>query len=185
MWTRDAISGGYPTELQQHAALRNGASVFIRPIRPDDEARLTALYSRLSHDTAYQRFFTWWKKLPPAWARAFANVDYRGRLALVAEPYGGAGSALVGVARYEPSGDPATAEIALVIQDDWQGVGLGAVLLDRLLDAAAARGLDRFVAYVLSGNRRMLGLLDAHTVVLSRAMEQGVTEVRFARRSAS
>jgi len=184
MWTRDANAGAYPTELQQPVVLRNGASVLVRPIRPDDEPRLTALYSRLSHDTAYQRFFTWWKKLPPAWARAFANVDYRGRLALVAEPDGGTGSALVGVARYEPSGDTATAEIALVIQDDWQGVGLGAVLLDRLLDAAAARGLATFVAYVLSGNRRMLRLLHAHTAILSQATERGVTEIRFARRSA-
>ncbi len=70
-----------------------------------------------------------------------------------------------------------------MIQDDWQGVGLGAVLLDGLLDAAAARGLGTFVAYVLSGNRRMLRLLHEHTAILSQATERGVTEIRFARRS--
>jgi Family of unknown function (DUF6092) len=64
--------------------LENGETLRLRPIRPDDEPRLTTRYDRLSRQTAYQRFFAVRRRLP-AWLHAFAHVDYRRRLGLVAE----------------------------------------------------------------------------------------------------
>ena len=78
----------YPAELERELTLRDGAVVRLRPIRPDDAPRLQALHSRLSLDTAYQRFFAIVKRLPPDWARVLATVDYRRRLALVVEDAG-------------------------------------------------------------------------------------------------
>lgn len=60
--------------------LRDGSRVRIRPISPDDEPRLVALFERLSPQTVYQRFFTTYRRLRAAWYREFANVDYRRRL---------------------------------------------------------------------------------------------------------
>lgn len=74
----------YPAELERTVALRNGARVRLRPIRPADEPRLVELYERLSAVTAYRRFFTLMETLPPELAHHFANVDYHRRLALVA-----------------------------------------------------------------------------------------------------
>src|SRR2546426_8493388 len=71
--------------------LRNGASVRVRAIRPDDERRLLALCGRLSPRTLYQRFFSF-RRLLPEEARAFANVDYGLRMAVVAEVDDGAGA---------------------------------------------------------------------------------------------
>ena len=82
---------------------------------------------------AYQRFFTIMKRLPPDWARLLANVDYVARLALVAEAETPRGLELVGVARYEPTDSPDIVEVAFVVQDGWQGEGLGTVLLHDLL----------------------------------------------------
>ena len=154
----------------------------VRPIRPDDEPRLVALFHRLSPRSVYQRFFaprTW---LPAEWYRAFANVDYQRRFALVAEHDTGEGTELVGVARYEPSDVPDTAEIALVVDDAWQGRGLGRELLDRLIDEAEARGIRRFRADVLGENRPMLALLAHETSIESRRMNNGVIEIEFTRR---
>src|SRR5438046_1185826 len=104
--------------------LPSGERVRLRPIRPDDEPRLSELYDRSSRDTRYQRFFTVMRRLPPDWAYFLANVDYDRRLALVAEDVTAPTTRLIGVARYEPGGDD-IAEIALVVEDAWQGKGVG------------------------------------------------------------
>lgn len=174
---------GTPQELEQEVILRDGTRVRSRPIRSDDANRLAALYDRLSRDTAYHRFFRVMNQLPPEWAHQFANVDYHRRLALVAERDTGGSDELIAVARYEPAQEPDTAEIALVVQDDWQGKGLGSRLLTALLDAAEARGIRRFCAYVLADNRRMLRLLSRLTTVEKRTRDSGVVTVTFTRSS--
>ena len=157
--------------------LRNGARVRLRPIRPDDEDHLMALYGRLSAESARQRFFTSMKWLPRAWARYFANVDYHDRVAVVAEREEAGQIRLIGVARYDSSGTPGSAEIALVVEDAWQGRGLGLILLNEILQTAEERGIHEFRADVLADNRRMLQLLARHTDIVERSTTQGVVEL--------
>ena len=164
-------------------ALRDGTRVRMRPIRSDDAPRLVALYDRLSRDTRYQRFFSVMRRLPPDWARFLADVDYRARLALVVEAPDDPDT-LIAVARYEPAGEPGTAEVAFVVQDGWQDRGLGTVLFRELLDAAAANGIERFRAWVLADNRRMLDLVGRLGEVTRRSIEQGVVELDFRARPA-
>jgi RimJ/RimL family protein N-acetyltransferase len=154
----------------------------LRPIRSDDQDRLITFHDRLSQHTAYQRFFTVMKRLPPDWAHLLANVDYQSRLALIAEHGPIEAPELVGVARYEPTDRPDTAEVAFVIQDGWQNRGLGTTMLDELLAAADARGIRRFRAWVLANNTRMIDLLARFTDVRERRTESGVTELVFGRK---
>ncbi len=174
----------YPKELEREITLPDGARLRLRPIRPEDQARLSAFYDRLSRQSAYQRFFTVMKRLPPDWAHLLANVDYERRLALLAEHGPPEAPELVGVARYEPTDRADTAELAFVIHDGWQGRGLGTIMLDALLTAADARGIRRFRAYVLAGNMRMIDLLVRFTDVQERVTESGVTELLLTRRPA-
>jgi len=167
----------YPTELERAVRLRDGAELHLRPIRSDDAPRLVELYDRLSQHTAYQRFFTVMRRLPPNWAHMLARVDYRQRLALVVEH----GSELVAVARYEPTDEPDTVEVAFMVQDRFQGQGLGVILLHALLDAAQTRGIHRFRAFVLADNARMLALLARFTHVLERSFQTGVVNILFER----
>jgi GNAT superfamily N-acetyltransferase len=189
----------YPKELERDASLKDGTVVHLRPIRPDDAPGLVALFDRLSQQTAYQRFFSVLKRLPPAYARVFANVNYRQRLAIVAERETLTGPELIGVGRYEPADAsgimptdvttdvptiapadvPTIAEVAFVVQDGWQGRGLGSILLDEVLRAGVARGVQRFRAFVLADNYRMLGLLARRTEITGRKLEEGVVSVEF------
>ena len=153
--------------------------MLLRPIRPGDAPALTRLYDRLSPESAYQRFFAVMRRLPPDWARILADVDHDRRAAIVAA---GPEGELIGVARYgtEPGADEA--EIAVVVQDAWQGRGLGTILLSALLDHAVSRGITRFLAYVLADNHRMLRLVGRQGVVTERSHDQGVVSLRFTRR---
>ncbi|MBI3636032.1 MAG: GNAT family N-acetyltransferase [Candidatus Rokubacteria bacterium] len=202
----------YPSELTHTVTLTDGSRVLVRAIRPDDADRLTALYQRLSRQTIYQRFFTVMPRLPIEWARQLADVDYAHRLALVAERDGTRGVELVAVARYEPDSDAgagvadpdtgagvadldtgagvaqpgarAVQEVAAVVEDVFQGHGLGTHLLDALLAAGEARGIHRFCAYLLGENRRMAGLLARLTDVHERTAKDGVVRVVFTRHTA-
>jgi GNAT superfamily N-acetyltransferase len=174
----------YPQELEHTVTLFDGTSVRVRPIRPDDESRLRDLYGRLSADSVYQRFFSPMKSLPTPWARWLANVDYHERLALVAERDHGRtrAPALIGVARYTRGPmNPALAEIALVVEDGWQGKGLGTILLVDVLAAGEARDIEQFRADVLTGNARMLRLLARHARISRQRQDHGVVEVVFER----
>ena len=156
--------------------LPTGERVRIRPIRPEDELRLSELYDRSSRDTRYQRFFTVLRRLPPDWARFLANVDYDRRFALVVEDLTAPATSLIGVARYEPV-EEGVAEVAFVVEDRWQGKGLGTLLITELFRAAAENGITRFRASVLADNRRMLDLLVRHADVLERKVQQGVADL--------
>ena len=142
----------------------------IRPIVPEDDRVLVEIFARLSPQTVYQRFFTAMPELTPGMARYLSHVNYRSRLALVAETNGN----VIGVGRYERTPDPDVVELGLLVLDEWQNRGLGRVLLHETIRAAEINGIHQFRADVLSDNRRMLKLLASEMEVVHRTMEAGV-----------
>jgi GNAT superfamily N-acetyltransferase len=137
-----------------------------------------ALCHRLSPHTVFQRFFSP-RRLRAEDAHALANVDYLERMALVAELDTGQETALIGVARYGPAEEAAMADTGLVIEDGWQGLGLGSILLTELLQAGARRGVRYFRADVLTENYRALRLLARYTHITRRTTSAGVTSITF------
>jgi RimJ/RimL family protein N-acetyltransferase len=171
----------YPVELERDVAVAGGVQFRVRPIRPGDAERLVALHGRLSEQTIYQRFFTVMRRLPTNWARYLADVDYQRRLALVVERPGPEGPELVGVGRYEPTALPGRVEVAFVIEDRWQHMGLGTALFNDLLAAAEARGIHEFSAEVLAENTHMLDLIRRFGVILSSRLDHAVVSLVFRR----
>jgi RimJ/RimL family protein N-acetyltransferase len=139
--------------------LRDGTELSIRPIRPDDGARLQAAYLRLSPETQYRRFLGSKPELSASDARYLAEVDGFDHFALVAAPRDGLDS-IVAVARFvRLGGGSRSAEFAIVVGDQLHGQGLATELLARLVDAARIRGVDRFRATMLADSvavRRLL-----------------------------
>jgi ribosomal protein S18 acetylase RimI-like enzyme len=127
-----------------------------RPVQPDDDTRFCRMWPRLSRDTVYRRFHAPLHGLPSAAVRRLVEVDHDLRDALVAV----VGDDVVGVARYERvPDDPSTAEFAVLVEDAWQGVGLGRQLLRELTDLAARRGVRVLTASVQADNDRVIGLV--------------------------
>ncbi|NEK56419.1 GNAT family N-acetyltransferase [Geodermatophilus sabuli] len=131
-------------------------AVPTRPVRPDDGPRFCRLWSRLSRETVYRRFHAPLVAPPPGALPHLVAVDHDRREALVAV----VGDEVVGVARYDRSpADPATAEVAVVVEDGWQGVGVGRQLLGELLDLARRRGVCAVTASVQADNDRVVALV--------------------------
>jgi RimJ/RimL family protein N-acetyltransferase len=132
--------------------LNNGTDVVIRPIRPDDKARLAAAVARLSDESVRKRFLTPKPRLSGTELRYLTELDYVDHWAEVAvlkrDP-----EAIVGVARWiRDERDPQSAEAAIVIGDALQGQGLGRRLGLSIADAARLRDVRRFTATMLSDN---------------------------------
>ena len=131
-------------------------AVATRPVHPDDVVLFRRLWPRLSPDTVYRRFHSPLHSLPPEAVERLVTVDHDRREAVAAV----VGGEVVGVARYDRSpGDPTTAEFAILVEDGWQGVGLGRQLLSELLELAAARGVRSLTATVQPDNDRVIGLI--------------------------
>lgn len=138
--------------------LSDGTTIPVRPIQPTDTAALQRFHRRLSLDSVYRRFFGFVRELTEERARYFTHVDGENRYALVAldpaQP-----NEIIGVVRYDREAEPDRAECAVIVEDRWQGHGVGLELMRRLVAAARARGIRVLDALVLADNTRMLQLL--------------------------
>jgi GNAT superfamily N-acetyltransferase len=158
VYSMDVDDQPSPADLGQEVSLRDGGTLHLRPIRPDDTGRLIALHGRLSRDSIVMRFFSPMPVLTEERARYFTTLDFDRRLAIVAVEGTGDDEQIVGVGRYDRS-DETSAEFALIVEDRLQHHGIGSVLFWALVRAARARGLTTLTAEVLAENRRMLTFL--------------------------
>jgi GNAT superfamily N-acetyltransferase len=171
-------------KLPRTVVLDDGRKLSIRAITADDRAALRAAFHRLSPETRYRRFFGHFSDLTPSMLTYLTEVDGHDHFAVVATLKGrrkrGAPVELVGVARMiRLSRDTTAAEVAITVTDALQGLGLGGKLLDTLVEAAGARGIETLVAHVLDGNAPMRHLLAKEGAIETR--KDGALYVTLAR----
>ena len=146
----------YPIDLVGAMELRDGTTLTVRPIMPEDAELEREFVHGLSDETRYYRFFYQLHELTPQMLARFTQVDYDRELALVAIAQRGDRDHIVAVARYIASADRTSAEFAIVVADEWQRRGVAYKLMDRLIDAGRVRGLARIWGTVLRSNQKML-----------------------------
>jgi RimJ/RimL family protein N-acetyltransferase len=139
--------------------LRDGSTVVVRPVRPEDRELFVAGFERMSGESRYRRFMSHKKKLSDQELDFFTRLDHDLHEAIGAlDPATGEGA---GVARmHRLAEDPSVAEAAVTVVDDWQGRGLGGVLLDRLTARARELGVRHFEATLFTTNKAMLRLFE-------------------------
>ncbi|WFE34397.1 bifunctional GNAT family N-acetyltransferase/acetate--CoA ligase family protein [Micromonospora sp. WMMD975] len=156
--------------------LSDGTTVQLRQIRADDATAIVAMHARFSERTRYLRYFSPYPRIPERDLKRFVTVDHRDREAFVVL----AGERIVAVGRYERLG-PASpeAEVAFVVEDAYQGRGIGSVLLEHLADAAGRHGIAHFVAEVLPANGTMLRVFGDFGYQVQRQYADGVVHLSF------
>ncbi len=144
--------------IRETVELRDGRRVVLRPVRPEDAPGLVQLHSSLSPDTQYLRFFGPKPYLTPDEADYLAKVDFTRRFAIVGAVTEDGEERIIAVGRFDIV-EEGVAEPAIVVRDDHQRSGLGTAILERMLEIARGRGVERFAAEVLAENEQMLQLL--------------------------
>lgn len=148
----------YPRELERSFSLPDGVEIFLRPIRPEDEPLLQGMFDRLSPQDVRLRFFASLTELSHSFAARLTQIDYHREMAFVALRQSDEGDEIWGVVRISADPDNERAEYAVLVRSDVKGRGLGAELMNRILDYARSRGLREIWGDVLDHNRRMLEL---------------------------
>jgi len=167
----------YPHHRAVDVALRDGATIHIRPVRPDDVYDVEEFFARLSDESVRNRFHGT-VKVRAQNLKQFVDVDYSSRLGLLAETAEGDEFRVVALASYVGIA-PGIAEVAIVVDDPFHGKGLGSILLEHLAEAGEEAGIERFAADVLSSNTEMMEVLRALELPLTTKASSGVVHVEF------
>jgi GNAT superfamily N-acetyltransferase len=159
--------------------LRDGSRIRLRQGRSSDKQLLLRGFERLSPESRYRRFLATMPELSEAMVRYLTEIDHHDHEALAAlDEQTGEG---IGVARYVRNPErPDVAEVAVTVIDDWQGKGLGTLLLEVLGARARAEGIRSFVALMLGSNQEMMDVLTALGPVRIVDREVGTVEIEMA-----
>jgi acetyltransferase len=150
----------YPRELEETIRLPDGLALMLRPIRPEDEPALHDLFGRLSMEEIRLRFLHYMKTLSHSLAARLTQIDYDRQMALVlTDPPGTEGAwQFYGVVRISADPNNERAEFAILLRGDMTGMGLGPLLMRRIIDYSKNRGIRELYGDVLADNKSMLAL---------------------------
>ncbi|MHA1925336.1 MAG: GNAT family N-acetyltransferase [Candidatus Thorarchaeota archaeon] len=156
----------FPSEFEAHEHFRTAEGPFtvhFRLTRPDDSDRIKDLFYGLSEESIYFRFLTPLRSLPRRTLQDFYDVDADRDISIVAaiHPEGSEESdKIVGAGRYLLNRNTNEAEFALLVRDEFQGIGIGRFMMNHLMRIAKSKGVDAFIAYVHPKNLPMIRFLN-------------------------
>jgi RimJ/RimL family protein N-acetyltransferase len=169
----------YPKELEEHLSLPDGVHLLLRPIRPEDEPAFQRLFARLSPEEILMRFMNPMRMLPRSLAARLTQIDYDREMAFFLEGKDiDGGQELFGGVRIMADPDNERGEFAILLRGDMTGLGLGPLLMRRIIDYARSRGMKEIYGEVLRDNRPMLKLCQLFAFKTRRIPEDpGVIQV--------
>ena len=171
--------GEYPEHLEAYRNTRDGRDVLIRPVRISDEPLLKDFFYSLSDQSTYRRFISARKDMPHQRLQEFVVIDYTTEMILLVVEPDEEHEVVLGVGQYAIDPHTHTAEVALVVQDQQQGRGIGTELLRYLTYLAKREGLLGFTAEVLTDNEVMMHLFQSAGFEFQAQREGGVYQVRM------
>jgi acetyltransferase len=170
----------YPNQYVSQAETKDGTPITVRPIRPEDEPLMVRFHESLSERSVYMRYFhamNLTRRTAHERLTRICFIDYDREMALVAEmtnPKTGEPE-ILGVSRLSRNHSlPEEAEFSLLVNDSFQGRGIGSVLLEKILEVARDEGLHRLIAEILPENRTMQHLSRKFGFHLHRDVKGGV-----------
>ena len=150
----------YPEELEKRSTLKDGTEILFRPVKPTDEPALSEMLYSLSETSVRTRYFTHRTTFPHRDVQQITNIDYRRDIAIVGAVPGVSEDEVVALGQYFLDPKTKMAEVAFLVQDEWQRKGMGTLLLEYLTQIATGRGVKGFSARVLPENKPMLSIFE-------------------------
>ncbi len=164
----------YPSDIHAKHTFKNGLSVRFRAIRPSDEDEMRHLFYRFSDESVYYRYFTPLKTMPHSRMQEYVNVDYRNTMSIVGLVGEVGKGHIIAEARYVKDPKRFYGDVAFVVDEAYQGLGIATYLYKMLMRIAKQRGLLGFTADVLPGNKEMMRVFEKGDAEVKATLEYGV-----------
>lgn len=167
-------------KYEEVETLKNGTTVRVRSIHADDKKRLSQAFRKLESESIYKRFFSPKKGLTDQELKAATEVDFENEVALVVTVGEGETETMIGGGRYvafEAAGAKRIAEVAFMVEEDYQGQGIAGMLLRHLIGIARQKGVSQFEAEVLPGNKAMLSVFSRSGLPTKQWVSDGTAHV--------
>jgi len=172
-------AGEYPEKVETYRTTSSGLEVFIRPVKISDESLLKDFFYSLSDASLQRRFISERKDMPHERLQDFVVIDYTSEIILLVFTLKDGVEQLVGLGQYAIIGSTHTADVAFVVRDDHQELGIGRELLKYLTLLAKKQGLLGFTADVLISNARMMRLFESMGFDVQKHISDGMYEMKM------
>jgi RimJ/RimL family protein N-acetyltransferase len=176
-----------PRDFTCAEALRNGLAVTIRHLRSDDRERIAKAVRQLDRESIYMRLFSYRSELTESGLDRIMKDDPEHVVALVVTTGTGPDEIVIGSGRYvvsSPNDPERTAELAFVVEEDYQGLGIAGRLLRHFARIAHEQGIAAFEADVLAENKSMLAVFARSGLPMTTRREGGTVHVVLALKEA-
>jgi len=171
--------GEYPEKLENYKTTKNGLDVLLRPVKISDKPLLKEFFYSLSDKSLYRRFISSRTDMPHERLQEFAVIDYTKEMVILAIKKKDKEEVL-GLGQYSIHENSLTAEVAFLVKDEWQNMGIGMELLSYLTYLAKKQGLSGFAAEVLRENTPMLHLFESMGFDIDKQSDSGMFELKMA-----
>ncbi len=150
----------YPSDVRFKREFKDGLNVRFRAIRPSDEEEMRRLFYRFSQEAVYYRYFSPIKSMPHTQMQKYVNIDYREAMSIVGLIGEVGHGKIIAEARYVKLEKSNLADVAFVVDEEYQGLGIASYLYLLLIHCAKSRGLQGFTADVLTSNAAMMKVFE-------------------------
>ena len=170
----------YPTELEEGAWLKDQSHVLLRPIRPEDEPAHKQFVLKVSDEDRYKRFFADVGELGHEELARMTQIDYDREMAFVAVGQDGASNQqILGVVRAISTPDKRDAEFAILVRSDQKGLGLGTLLMEKIVRYAREAQIGQLSGMTMPSNRGMINLARRLGFKIDIQLEDGVVNMQL------
>ncbi len=164
----------YPKKYETLWRLRDGRPVLLRPIKPEDEPLWLDMFQKFSEESIRYRFFELIRDTPHEVRVRYCNIDYDREMAIVAELTENGHRSILGVVRLIVEPDEKTGEIAFIVADPWQGLGLGTKMIDYMIEICKDKGLEQIYGVMLAENVKAISLMRQMGFIIEHAEDDTV-----------
>ena len=169
----------YPMDIATEHIFKNGLKVRFRAIKPSDEEAMRRLFYRFSNQTVFHRFLFPISTMPHKKMQEYVNVDYGHMMSVVALVRESGQEKIIAEARYVKDKQSACGDLAFVVDEKYQGIGIGSYLYEMLIRLAKDRGLKGFTAEVLQANQNMMKVFEKGPLPVNARADNGLLRLRI------
>ena len=169
----------YPMDVSTEHTFKGGLKVRFRAIKPSDEEVMRRLFYRFSNKTVYSRFFYPIKTMPHDKMQEYVNIDYSRVMSVIALIGGSDQETIIAEARFVKDEVSSYGDVAFVVDEKYQGLGIATYIYEMLIRLAKKRGLKGFTADVLQENKGMMKVFENSYLPINARLQNGIYKLKI------